>query len=79
MAFTEILQSQTLQGFPDHNSGKQEEEGCLGERSDALDLAMAVMMLLIGRLAGCVRRGFDGLRDCFGVLRRGINRLTGFA
>ena len=34
---------------------------------------------LIGRLAGCVRRGFDGLRDCFGVLRRGINRLTGFA
>ena len=38
--------------FPDHDAGKDEEQGRLGQCRDALHLAVAIVMFLIRRLAG---------------------------
>ena len=43
---------QPLHRFPDHHAREQEQQRRLGERRDALDLAVAVLMLGVGRLAG---------------------------
>jgi len=43
---------QPLHRFPDHHRGEQEQQRRLGQRGDALDLAVAVLMLGVGRLAG---------------------------
>ena len=41
-----------MRRLPDHHAGQHEQQRGLGERGHALDLAMAVMMLVVGRLAG---------------------------
>jgi hypothetical protein len=46
------LAEQPLAGLPDHDAAQQEQQCRLCERRHALDLAVAVMMLLVGRLAG---------------------------
>ena len=38
--------------FENHDAGEQEQQRRLGERGDAFDLAVAVLMLGVGRLAG---------------------------
>ena len=43
---------QPLRRLPDHDGREQEQQRRFGERGDALDLAVAVLMLLVGRLAG---------------------------
>ena len=47
---------QPLHGFPDHARGEQEQERGLGQRRDALDLAVPVLVLAVGRLAGDAHR-----------------------
>src|SRR6185312_12623729 len=43
---------QPLERFPDDDTGEQEQERRLGQCRDCLDLAVAVMVLLVGRPAG---------------------------
>lgn len=43
---------QPLHGLPDHHAGEREQQCRFGKRGDALDLAVAKLMLGIGRLAG---------------------------
>jgi len=38
--------------FPDHDDREQEQQSRFGKRGDALDLAVTVLVLLVGRLAG---------------------------
>ncbi len=47
---------QAVSRFPDHDTGEQEQERRLRQRGDALDLAVAVVVLLVGRLAGHAHR-----------------------
>ncbi len=47
-----LIAKQAPGGLPDHHTGQYEQEPGLGQCGYALDLAMAVVMLLIGRLAG---------------------------
>ena len=42
---------QTLGRFPDHHAGEQEQQRGFRQRRDRLHLAVAVVMLLVGRLA----------------------------
>ena len=51
-----VAAEKTLQRFPDHDAREQEQKRCLGERGDAFDLAVAVMVLLVGGLAGHAHR-----------------------
>ncbi len=53
---------QAVAGLPDHDAGEQEQQRRLRQRGDALDLAVAVVVLLVGRLAGHAHReiGHDG-------------------
>jgi len=43
---------QPLQRLPNHDRRQQEQQAGLGQGSDAFDLAVAVLMLGVGRLAG---------------------------
>ena len=51
-----LAAEQALRGLPDHEAGQDEQQPGLDQRGDALDLAVAVMMLLVGRLAGDAHR-----------------------
>ena len=53
---------QAVPGLPDHDAGQEEQQRRFRQRGDALDLAVAVVMLLVGRLAGHAHReiGHDG-------------------
>ena len=41
-----------LHGFPDHHAREQEQQGGFGKRRHALHLAVAVLVVGVGRLAG---------------------------
>ena len=47
-----LVAEQPLCRLPDHHAGQHEQQRRLGQRRDALDLAVAVVMLLVGGLAG---------------------------
>ena len=47
---------QPVRGLPDHDAGEQEQQRGLGQRGNALDLAVAVVVLLVGGLAGNAHR-----------------------
>ena len=47
---------QSLDRLPDHHAREQEQQRRFGERRDAFDLAVAVMVLVVGRLAGNAHR-----------------------
>ena len=47
-----VAAEQPVRRLPDHHAGQHEQQRGLGERGDALDLAVAVVVLLVGRLAG---------------------------
>ena len=51
-----VTAEQPLQRLPDHDAGQHEQQRGLGERRDALDLAVTVVMFLVGRLAGNAHR-----------------------
>ena len=46
------LAEQPMSGLPDHDAREDEQQRGLGQRHDALDLAVAVMVLLVRGLAG---------------------------
>src|SRR5215471_21706589 len=46
-----LVLEKALERFPDHYSRKQEQQGRFGQCRDSLHLAVAIVMLFIGRLA----------------------------
>ena len=48
---------QALDRFPDHHAREQEQQRRFRQRRNALDLAVAVMVFLVGRLAGNAHGG----------------------
>ena len=48
---------QALDGFPNHNARKQEQQRGFAERGDAFEFSMSVLMLRVGRLAGDAHGG----------------------
>ncbi len=47
-----FMLDQALDRFPDHHAREQEQQRGFRQRRDALDLAVTVMVFLVGRLAG---------------------------
>ena len=47
---------QALDRFPDHHAGEQEQQRGFRQRRNAFDLAVAVVVFLVGRLAGNAHR-----------------------
>ena len=47
-----LIAQQPLGRLPDHDAGQHEQQRRLGQRRHAFDLAVAVMVLLVGGLAG---------------------------
>ena len=68
-----LAAEQPLHGFESHAGGEQKQQRGFGQRRHAFDLAVAVLMLGIGRLAGNAHRDI-------GQYRRGEvqERVTGF-
>ena len=70
-----VAAEQPLCRLPDHHAGQHEQQRGLGERGDAFDLAVAVVVLLVGRLAGDAHReiGHHG-RDEVDQRMRGLGQ-----
>ena len=47
-----LVLDQAFDRFPDHDAGQQEQQRRFGQRRDRFDLAVPVVMLFVGRLAG---------------------------
>ena len=51
-----LVAEQPLGRLPDHHPRQQEQQSCFGQRRHAFNLAVAVVMLLVGGLAGDAHR-----------------------
>ena len=75
---------QALQRLPDHDAGEQEQQRSLGQRRHAFDLAVAVVVLLVGGLAGNAHREIghhrrDQIEQRMGGFRQDCERAGGEA